>query len=57
MENKDYSISWKYIIEVMEQKFDLSPTSDEKMPMGHILRCLDIIWDDYYDTITRGLEP
>ncbi len=54
---EDYSISWKYIIEVMEKKFDLSPTSEKKMPMGQILRYLDIIWDDYYDTITRGLDP
>ena len=57
MENKDYSISWKYIVDIMEKKFDLSPTSDKKMSMGQILRYLDIIWDDYCDTITRGFEP
>ena len=57
MGEKDYSISWKYIVEVMEKKFGISPKSIEKMSMGQILKYLDIIWGDYCDTITRGYDP
>ena len=56
MENKDYSITWKYIVEAMEKKFDYSPDSEIREPMGRFIHLLDRIWDDYYDTITRGLE-
>ena len=45
----DYSITWGYIVEQMEEKFGLAPDSHEYHAFGDIRRYMDIIWDDFFE--------
>ena len=54
MENKDYSISWKYVVEMMEKKFGIAPDSEQRMSMGRIEHLIDRIWDDYFNEVRKG---
>lgn len=45
----DYSITWSYIVQKMEDKFGINPNSDEKFSMGEIERYIENIWNEYAD--------
>lgn len=48
---KDYSITWQYIVKTMEEKYGLAPDSTVKHPMERIEQFTESIWDDYCDTL------
>ena len=47
----DYSISWQYIVNRMEQKYGIKPDSTEKCSYGDIKRYMDEIWDEYFEML------
>lgn len=44
----DYSITWKYIVDMMEKKYNFPPDSEKEEAMGRFIHLLDRIWDDFY---------
>lgn len=42
----DYGISWKYIVDAMENKYGISPDNDERCPMDKFEKLLDKIFVD-----------
>lgn len=46
----DYTISWAYIVNRMEERYDMSPDNEEKMAFGDIEKYLSEIWAEYYNT-------
>lgn len=48
---KDYSITWQYIVKTMEEKYGLAPDSTVKLPMARIEQFIKAIWEDYCDTL------
>lgn len=46
----DYTISWAYIVNRMEERYGMSPNNEEKMSFGDIEKYLSEIWVEYYDT-------
>lgn len=49
----DYTISWAYIVNRMEERYGMSPDNEEKMSFGDIEKYLSEIWAEYYDTKSR----
>ena len=47
----DYSISWKYIVDKMRDKYGISPDNEEKVAFGKITALMLDIWDDYFDRL------
>jgi len=47
----DYSISWQYIVNRMEQKYGIKPDSTEKYSYGDIRHYMDGIWDEYFEML------
>lgn len=46
-ELKEYYITWKYIVQKMEERFGIKPDSTEKISMHEIERRMDSIWNEF----------
>lgn len=46
----DYSITWKFIVDKMEERFGIAPDSTEKFSMGEIELRLEEIWTEFFET-------
>ena len=44
----DYSITWKYIVDKMEKKYNYPPDSEKEEAMGTFIHLLNRVWDDFY---------
>lgn len=44
----DYSVSWKYIVQAMEEK-GIAPDSEEKHEFGFFERKMKEVWEDYFN--------
>ena len=53
---KDYSITWKYIVSKMSEKYGIDVDNTDKVAFGDIAHKLSSIWDEYYRTITSDEE-
>lgn len=47
----NYTITWQYIVEKMEEKYNISPKSIQPFAYGELTRCLDKIWSEYFQNI------
>ena len=45
----DYSITWKYIVEQMDEKFGIPFDSTELFSMEKIAAYIEKIWNDFFD--------
>ena len=47
----DYSITWGHIVKRMEQRFGISPRSEEKFSMHEIDVYVEKIWDEWAEQV------
>lgn len=47
----DYSITWAYIVQIMESKFGVKPDDETKHSMYEIQKMIDTIWSEHVDKL------
>lgn len=45
---KNYMITWKYIVDAMENKYGFKPDNTEECSFGELMLYLEGIWEEYY---------
>ncbi len=52
--SKDYSITWRYIVDEMESRYGINPNDEENYAFGEIISLLNEIWKDYFLTLYKA---
>lgn len=49
----DYTITWQYIVNQMDKKFNIPPNSKQPYAYGELTRYMDEIWNDYFNALYK----
>ncbi len=44
----DYSITWGYVVQKMNEKYGICVESNEKFSFGELMLYMNRIWDDFF---------
>ena len=54
---EDYTITWKYLVDKMKEKYGINPDSTERYSFGEIEYKLECIRTEYFDKLNKKYNP